>query len=167
MLFRNIEKMNLRRLSKYISTNLKRGFAGEEIKKVLLSADWPEIMVDNQMSIINNVLKDKKKMEGRIMPKKISEEQARSFLRQLEPEKSFWVNNGAVLKNLEEFSSELKSMGPEQFSHHVNSEKNDFANWVNEVIGDQVLAKSLARIKTQKTIARTVGKRVAYLKRIV
>ena len=70
-----------------------------------------------------------------------------------------------MLSSLEHASKELKSISPEQFSHHVNEEKNDFANWVSEVIGDQALARNLARAKTPKTVAKKVSQRVSYLKK--
>jgi hypothetical protein len=157
-----IERKNLRILSGYIKSNLKKGFGEDEIKQALLSANWPEVMINEEISKWKN-----KKMEGRIMPKRISEEQARSFLRQVDAEKGFWVNNGAVLSNLEELSKQLKSIAPEQFSHHVNSEKNDFSIWVHEVIGDSALAKSISRAKTPQTLKRTLDKRVSYLKKLI
>jgi len=206
---KDIEKKNLKNLSKYISSTLRRGFSEEEIKNALLLQDWPEGMINQEMSkakdILTNhdkkekiiepikkkptfkfgsilklktILKEIKESEelskiknkirrGGIMPKKITAEQAKSFLRQLEPERSFWVNNGSVLNNLEELSSELRSIEPEKFSHHVNKERNDFATWINEVIGDEVLARNLSKAKTQKTLIKHLDKRLTYLKKIV
>jgi chromosome condensin MukBEF ATPase and DNA-binding subunit MukB len=185
----DVEKKNLRKLSKYISSTLKKGFSESEIKKSLSNENWPKEMIDKELSKINNkqtpkklftfdpfskletilkkIKKPKKNKEENKMAKKLTAEQANSFLRQLDTEKSFWVNNGAVLTNLEEFSKELKSIEPEQFSHHVTREKNDFANWISEVIGDQTLARTLSRAKTPRTVAQTVDKRLNYLKKIV
>ena len=185
----DIEKKNLKKLSKYVSSTLIKGFSEREIKEVLLSENWPKEMIDKELSKINNkqtpkklftfgpfskletilkkIKKSKKNKEENKMAKKLTAEQAESFLRQLDTEKSFWVNNGAVLTNLEEFSNELQSIEPEQFSHHVTREKNDFANWISEVIGDQTLARTLSRAKTPRTVAQTVDKRLNYLKKIV
>jgi len=199
----DIEKANLKRLSKYIHSTLSKGFSEEDIRRALLSENWPLELInkgisekrianpntketgffcnkssfmfsslfrpENKIVETNNTKepKIKNKRRRRLMPKKLNAEQAKSFLRQIDQEKGFWVNNGAVLTTLEEFSKELKSMESEKFSYHVNTEKNDFANWINDIIGDQVLAKNISKIKTQKTLAKTVGERVSYLKKLV
>lgn len=192
---KTVEESNAEKLSEYITSTLINGFSEEEIKNALLSQDWSEEMIDEEMSKVRDALSNQDKNEKTIeekkpvfsfkttikklinvknkikevsiMPKKITAEQARSFLRQLEPEKSFWVNNGSVLGNLEELSGELKSMEPEKFSHHVTKGKNDFSAWVHEVIGDESLARNLSRAKTPKTLAKTVDKRMTYLKKFV
>lgn len=193
--------MNLDKLSRYINSTLSQGFSEEEIKEALLSENWPEYIVDKEISRIKNTLNNQNAVSlkqkpalsfnplfklremfqqskesniitnkikgGSKMSKKITAEQARVFLRQIDSEKSFWVNSGSVLRNLEEFSNELKSIEPEHFSHHVNKEKNDFATWVSDVIGDQMLAKNLSRAKTPKTLSKTVDKRLDYLKKML
>jgi len=67
------------------------------------------------------------------------------------PENCFWVNNGPVLKNLEELKEALVTMTDEQFRYHVNERKNDFAKWVREVLAEKEIARRLARIKTRKS----------------
>ncbi|MEA1924845.1 MAG: DUF5752 family protein [Candidatus Altiarchaeota archaeon] len=75
-------------------------------------------------------------------------------------DKVFWVNGGAVLKNLVDLEKELISMSFETFHYHVNPYKNDFANWVNDVLGEQALAKELRKLKTRKSMARYVKSRI-------
>ena len=73
-----------------------------------------------------------------------------------ENELCFWVNNGPILKNLKDLEKALKEISEKTFKCHVNKEKNDFANWVKNVLGDKILANKLARIKTVKTMIKAV-----------
>jgi len=56
------------------------------------------------------------------MPKKVTKKQ----MVNVEGAMCFWVNNGAVLKNLIELRDALNTMSDETFAHHVSAEKNDF-----------------------------------------
>ncbi|MFH1316128.1 MAG: hypothetical protein ABII01_01290 [Candidatus Woesearchaeota archaeon] len=64
-------------------------------------------------------------------------------------DKEFWLSNGAVVKNLFGLSESLESMDDYTFSQHVNGEKNDFSNWIKDVIGDNDLANKLAESKSR------------------
>lgn len=97
--------------------------------------------------------------------KGISQADAKFFLRDIQPENSFWLNTGPTLKNLEELNNFLPNMSNEQFSYHLNKEKNDFAKWIDEVIGDKKLAKDLANVKTKVALQKIVAKRLAELKK--
>lgn len=65
-------------------------------------------------------------------------------------EQQFFVNDGTVLKNFTELPGALRKMDVETFTHHVNAEKHDFANWVHDVMGADSLAKQM-RSATSKT----------------
>ncbi len=71
---------------------------------------------------------------------------------------SFWVNDGRILNNLKALEDAFSSMNAETFKHHVTKEKNDFANWVDAVLGDSVCANSLFKAKTPKTAKTAVTK---------
>ncbi len=100
------------------------------------------------------------------MSKKISGEDAKRILSDCMPEQCFWVNNGPVLKNLNELSSSLKSISDDQFTHHMNTEKNDFSKWVAEVIGDAELSKALSNAKSRTAAIKKINKRIESLKRV-
>ena len=68
----------------------------------------------------------------------------------------FWVNCGPVLKDLGELCEALKTMSKETFAHHVAGERNDFAKWIEEVLGDGELAKKLQTCKTSKKTCDTI-----------
>ncbi len=56
------------------------------------------------------------------------------------PDQQFILANGERMKNLFELAEKLSSMDGQLFSSHVNSERNDFANWVEYVFGEKELA---------------------------
>ncbi len=80
-------------------------------------------------------------------------------------DKRFFCVDGKVFGNLKELADGLKSMSEETFSSHVNSEKNDFSNWVADVIGDKKLAENLRKDIDKKSIEKKIKTRVAYLKK--
>ena len=88
------------------------------------------------------------------MSRKLLPEVARKFLGDVENDKKFWVNNGTVLKNLDELLDALNSMSNDTFQYHANSEKNDFSRWIGDVIGDKKLAEDLAKSKNKKSVIK-------------
>ena len=99
------------------------------------------------------------------MPK-IDATTAKKYLCSVRPEKSFWVNNGPIVNNLKSLPKTVEEMSEDQFNYHVNKEKNDFSNWIHEIIGDIVLAKELKMAKTKKTFLAKLKHRVEALKKI-
>lgn len=82
-----------------------------------------------------------------------------------DPSQYFYLNTGSALKNLNELSTALTSMDPQVFKYHVNADKNDFANWINDIIRDESLAKSIRKVKTSATMAKKVAARIKTLKK--
>ena len=95
----------------------------------------------------------------------MKKEEAKRILADCSSESCFWVNNGPVVKNLEELYSSLSSMSNETFMHHVNKEKNDFSIWVKGVLGDKKLADDLMKSKTKQSVMSKVKQRLMVLKR--
>jgi len=73
-----------------------------------------------------------------------------------ENELCFWINNGPILRNLKDLKNALKKINEETFKYHVNKEKNDFADWVKNVLNDKTLANKLVKIKTVKTMTKAI-----------
>jgi hypothetical protein len=86
------------------------------------------------------------------------------YLKDVPGDKAFWVNNGTVIKNLQELPGALESMNDSSFAFHVNKEKNDFALWVREVVGDKMLAVTLQMVKTRRGTIDAVNRRIKQLK---
>ena len=70
--------------------------------------------------------------------------------RSISPEHYFFLCNGSVAGNVRELALLIGDLAADEFNHHVNDEKNDFANWMADVLGRQKLAKELGGSKCQK-----------------
>ena len=72
----------------------------------------------------------------------------------------FWVNGNGALRNIKNLADSLKTMPDETFTYHVNSEKNDFANWIKEVLLDSKLAADLKKVKTRPAALKKIEARL-------
>ena len=78
----------------------------------------------------------------------------------MEESQYFYVCDGQVLKSVSDLSGSLQySMSDEVFKYHCNGEKNDFAKWIAEVIGNKRLSKNISRVKTKKGMLRKIKKK--------
>ncbi len=92
-----------------------------------------------------------------------NKEDAQRVLRHVSEEKRFYCHDGNILNNLYELKTALEKISHPCFAHHVTDEKNDFARWVREVLGDDKLASDLAKASTHKEAAIIVKERIAWL----
>ena len=95
----------------------------------------------------------------------VTKDEAKRYLCDAAPEQCFWVNNGPILKNMEELANALPDMADDTFRHHVNNEKNDFSSWVRDIIGDQKLANDLLSSKNRESALNKVRNRLNSLKK--
>ena len=96
---------------------------------------------------------------------KVSLEDIYRILGDVKPEFCFWVNNGPILRNLQEMAEAIAYMKAETFQHHVNGEKNDFSNWIRDVLRDEELAKSIMNTASREKILRRIKDRITYLEK--
>lgn len=89
---------------------------------------------------------------------------ARARLADVPLEKQFWCSDGRALKNLVELQVALNEMSEEVFRYHSNETRNDFSNWVREVIGEDKLSRDLRKSRTKAEAAKVVASRIAWLK---
>lgn len=80
-------------------------------------------------------------------------------------EECFWTTDGRILTNLLELRDALEGMSQEIFSHHVTKDKNDFANWVEDILSDHELGASLRRAKKPATAHTVVVRRLKVYER--
>lgn len=59
----------------------------------------------------------------------------------------FWTRDGRILQNLQDLHLAFGSMDDEIFLHHANTEKNDFADWIEHVLEDLDVAVALRTVK--------------------
>lgn len=88
---------------------------------------------------------------------------SKHLLNEVPQGKEFYCKDGKVFKRMEDLANALKKIDDPTFSTHVSGEKNDFANWVEDVVGDVVLASKLKRAQKQDTMCRITNSRVAEL----
>ena len=112
--------------------------------------------------VVKNYVKSRSKAHAIIkrikrkeqMAKKKSEAKERKGKRSkgagIPPEKYFMLSNGTAIRSIEELAVLLDNISDEDFSSHVNSEKNDFASWINDVFGEKELAESLKPLTDKK-----------------
>jgi hypothetical protein len=63
------------------------------------------------------------------------------------PEHYFILVTGVPLKNLKELANSLENMNDWVFSHHVNDSRNDFSNWIKDILGENELAEEIKSMK--------------------
>ena len=71
-------------------------------------------------------------------------------------ENAFVLNDGTKIKGLRELASVLSEMNEELFVHHVNGEKNDFAEWIGNVFGNVALAERVRGISNPTIISSII-----------
>ena len=88
----------------------------------------------------------------------------KSFLNDVPSSNVFWCHDGTVLKNIAELANALKVMPADTYNYHVNNEKNDFRNWIRDVIGDTTLANQLVKGVNQQSALSRVESRLRFIK---
>lgn len=73
-----------------------------------------------------------------------------SAKKKISPEQYFYTQQGKVIKDIEELIKYMDKMSDEEFFHHVNESKHDFALWIENVLGELDLAKTLYENKRDK-----------------
>jgi hypothetical protein len=87
------------------------------------------------------------------------------FLSDVQPERSFWVSNGWIVRNMKELPLALRKMNNDTFVYHVNKSKNDFYNWVSDVVGDKKLAFDIKSAYNKSDMIAAIERRIEQLKR--
>ncbi|MEK6974174.1 MAG: hypothetical protein AABW41_02995 [Nanoarchaeota archaeon] len=96
--------------------------------------------------------------------KRTKKQEAARILQNVPGESVFWAKNGAVLRNVEDLALNIGAMSNEQYSHHVNYEKNDFSSWLREVVKDEILAKDIMHARNKESAVKKVRERIALLR---
>ena len=80
-------------------------------------------------------------------------------------DQAFWLHRGIYIHNIVQLRDVLVSMEAAEFSFYVNSLKNDFANWIEHVVGDRVLVKEFRSTDTQEGLVASLHNRIVGLER--
>jgi hypothetical protein len=78
----------------------------------------------------------------------------RKIMRNSSEETKFIQKDGTPIRNVLELSNAMEIMSTEIYTHHVNEQRNDFSNWVRDVMDDRILSKQIqeAKDKTQTQV---------------
>ncbi len=88
---------------------------------------------------------------------------AAAFAKDVPPEYSFWLCDGRVIRNLKSLADALSDMKSSTYSYHANSMKNDFADWIRDIVKDQQLSEAVrkaGRSQAAELIAKKTGLRL-------
>ncbi|MBN2458609.1 hypothetical protein JXB31_05775, partial [Candidatus Woesearchaeota archaeon] len=85
------------------------------------------------------------------------------FFSDLPPEHRFWLQSGETLENLFELYKAFSSMSRHVFRHHANDNRNDFADWVENIYNDCSLASAIRHSRTPKEAKEAVNTRILEL----
>ncbi|MFH1063734.1 MAG: hypothetical protein V1729_01495 [Candidatus Woesearchaeota archaeon] len=80
---------------------------------------------------------------------------------EISSEKYFHICNGTPIRSIEELAMIMDHITDEEFSHHVTTDKNDFASWIEFVFDNKELAAALQPLKNKK------DSQIALLKHLV
>ena len=75
-------------------------------------------------------------------------------------EYNFWLSDGRIIKSAKELAEACKDMSEEVFASHANNDKNDFADWVRDIIKDQDLAYSVRKALDKNELYRAIKQRL-------
>jgi len=93
----------------------------------------------------------------------IARSQAEKYLARVPENQVFWCNNGSILNDVMELKDALANMTDQTFSYHSNEIKQDFSNWIRNVIGDNTLAKDLETAANREQALKMVEERCVSL----
>jgi hypothetical protein len=94
-----------------------------------------------------------------------TDRQYSKLLEKVPAEYVFYCHDGTIFMDVNELAAGLATMADETFAYHSNPEKQDFSNWVRDVIGDKKLANDLARASSRLQATEYVVARIAFLSR--
>lgn len=77
--------------------------------------------------------------------------------KEVEPEFRLWLSDGRVIKSITELARAMQDMKKEAYSYHVSGEKNDFANWIKDVLKEKWAAEQLRKAKSQQEAAQLLS----------
>ncbi len=101
-----------------------------------------------------------------VLPESISLDKAEKILSEVHANAEFQLHLGASIKSLYELSEALDIISEDSFNHHVTKQKNDFASWIKDVLGDNKLAHQVEKMKKRKDISDAVKLRIKELERV-
>jgi hypothetical protein len=92
-----------------------------------------------------------------------TKQDAARILSDISGDKRFYSQDGCVISNLSQLAECLTHINDYSFGHHVTPEKNDFSNWVRDVLVDEKLARDINHTTNHLEAAEVVRARISWL----
>ncbi len=102
-------------------------------------------------------------MVKKAKPQAKAKKQSDKLLVKVPAEYVFWCHDGSIFADINELAEGLAAMSDETFAYHSNLEKQDFSNWIRDIVRDEQLADDLARATSRLQAAEYVAARIALL----
>ncbi len=104
----------------------------------------------------------KKKKKRKTSGKKKKKTKSKSSLKaSANTDEHFVLLDGRTLQNIMDLAIALENMEDHVFGHHVNSNRNDFANWIRHVMRDGELAEHMSNAKHKNHASWIIYRHVA------
>jgi hypothetical protein len=71
--------------------------------------------------------------------------------------------DGRLIRSIRDLGKTLAHMNEEAFRYHANHNKNDFSNWVHDIIGDEKLANDLKKADSKNKTLKELSRRITFL----
>jgi hypothetical protein len=71
-------------------------------------------------------------------------------------EKAFYMADGRVVTRLVELPEIIGATDDDTFNHHVNAERNDFANWIRDVFNIKPLATKVSKQRAKQDLIKAL-----------
>ncbi|MGM5482096.1 MAG: DUF5752 family protein [Nanobdellota archaeon] len=94
-------------------------------------------------------------------------DESKKKLANVDASKSFKTKGGDEARSLHELYDGLCKVNLEIFGHHANKDKNDYATWVENSVGDKTLAEELRKTTDLEETKKIVKKRIDELEKRV
>ncbi len=88
---------------------------------------------------------------------------ARKLLGDVPDEFVFRCHDGSIFRNMSELRDGLEAISDETYYIHANADRNDFSNWVSDIIRDEKLARDLVKAPSRLQAAKSVAARISSL----
>ena len=139
----------------------KLGKEPNKLKKKLMSEQELKEAVEKAKKEREKAEAEAEKEEGEKSKGKSEEKKDPSelFKKDVAPDKILKLVNGMLVINLASLYDEIAAMKDDDYETHVNDEKNDFAKWVREAVGDKELAQHLELAGSKDEILELLDKR--------
>ncbi|MBI2575519.1 hypothetical protein HYV82_06565 [Candidatus Woesearchaeota archaeon] len=83
-----------------------------------------------------------------------------ALARDVPQEVSFWLSDGRVVRSAVGLADAVSTMSDEVYAYHANQFRNDFADWIRDIIKDGELAYAVRKAANKKGLEEAIRKRL-------